>query len=95
MGRVIEVVRTFIPAERWPEVQAALRGETHVSQETSQAVQGVRMVKIDDTPDEPCSPRSRVLGPEILTEEDMTSQVVSASGFSPEVSGEFEWPRSR
>jgi hypothetical protein len=52
MGRVIEVVRTFIPSERWPEVQAALRGEAPVSQQTSQAVQGVRMVDIDDTPDE-------------------------------------------
>ena len=31
MGRIIEVVRTFIPAERWPDVQAALRGETPVS----------------------------------------------------------------
>ena len=28
MGRIIDVVRTFIPSERWPEVQAALRGET-------------------------------------------------------------------
>ena len=28
MGRIIEVVRTFIPSERWPDVQAALRGET-------------------------------------------------------------------
>ena len=27
MGRVIEVVRTFIPSQRWPEVQAALRGD--------------------------------------------------------------------
>jgi hypothetical protein len=36
MGRIIEVVRTFIPAERWPDVQAALRGETPVSQQTSQ-----------------------------------------------------------
>jgi hypothetical protein len=52
MGRVIEVVRTFIPAERWPDVQAALRGETTVSQQTSQAVEGVRMVAIDDIPDE-------------------------------------------
>ena len=51
MGGIIEVVRTFIPAERWPEVQAALRGETPTSQQTSQAVQGVRMVPIDDTPD--------------------------------------------
>ena len=49
MGRIIEVVRTFIPSERWPEVQAALRGETPVSQQTSRAVEGVRMVSIDDT----------------------------------------------
>jgi hypothetical protein len=40
MGRIIEAVRTFIPSERWPDVQAALRGETPVSQQTSQAVQG-------------------------------------------------------
>ncbi len=52
MGRIIEVVRTFIPAERWPDVQAALRGETPVSAQTSQPVNGVRMVDIDDTPDE-------------------------------------------
>ena len=52
MGRIIEVVRTFIPSERWPDVQAALRGETPVSAQTSQAVEGVRMVAIDDTPDE-------------------------------------------
>jgi hypothetical protein len=52
MGRIIEVVRTFIPAERWPDVQAALRGETPVSQQTSQAVDGVRMVPIDYAPDE-------------------------------------------
>ena len=49
MGRVIEVVRTFIPAERWPDVQAALRGETPVSAQPSQPVEGVRMVAIDDT----------------------------------------------
>jgi hypothetical protein len=52
MGRIIEVVRTFIPAERWPEVQAALRGQTPISQQTSQAVVGVRMVAIDDSPDQ-------------------------------------------
>jgi hypothetical protein len=52
MGRIIEVVRTFIPSERWPDVQAALRGETPASQQTSQAVDGVRMVAIDDSPDE-------------------------------------------
>jgi hypothetical protein len=52
MGRIIEVVRTFIPAERWPDVQAALRGETPVSAQTSRPVEGVRMVDIDDSPDE-------------------------------------------
>jgi hypothetical protein len=52
MGRIIDVVRTFIPSERWPDVQAALRGETPVAQQTSQAVDVVRMVNIDDTPDE-------------------------------------------
>jgi hypothetical protein len=52
MGRIIEVVRTFIPSERWPDVQAALRGETPVSHQTSQAVEGARMVDIDDAPDE-------------------------------------------
>lgn len=25
MGRIIQVVRTFIPSERWPEVQVALQ----------------------------------------------------------------------
>jgi len=49
MGRTIEVVRTFIPAERWPDVQAALRGETPVSAQPSQPIEGVRMVAIDDT----------------------------------------------
>jgi hypothetical protein len=52
MGRIIEVVRTVIPSERWPDVQAALRGETPVSHQTSQAVEGARMVDIDDAPDE-------------------------------------------
>jgi hypothetical protein len=30
VGRIIEVVRTFIPSERWPEVQAALRGDASI-----------------------------------------------------------------
>src|SRR6476469_4334593 len=38
--------------EYWPDVQAALRGETPVSQQTSHATEAVRMVDIDDTPDE-------------------------------------------
>jgi hypothetical protein len=52
MGRIIEVVRTFIPAERWPEVQAVLRGETPTRRQQPHAVESVRMVTIDDTPDE-------------------------------------------
>src|SRR6476620_8041675 len=40
MGRIIEVVRTFIPSERWPDVQAALRGETPVSPPRSQRLTG-------------------------------------------------------
>ena len=61
MGRIIEVVRTFIPSERWPDVQAALRGESPVSQQTSHAVEGVRIVPIDDTPDEDGNKQSNVL----------------------------------
>jgi hypothetical protein len=52
MGRIIEVVRTFVPPEKWPELQAKLRGETPVRQQQCSSVQGVRMVAIDDTPDE-------------------------------------------
>jgi hypothetical protein len=52
VGRVIEVVRTFIPSERWPEVQAALCGETPIRQQQSSPVNSVRIVAIDDTPEE-------------------------------------------
>jgi hypothetical protein len=52
MGRIIEVVRTFIPSERWPEVQAALRGEAPIRKPGAQTVEGIRMVDIDDMPDE-------------------------------------------
>jgi uncharacterized protein YfeS len=48
MGRVIEVVRTFIPSERWPEVQAALRGETPTRRQQPEVAERVRMVEIDD-----------------------------------------------
>jgi hypothetical protein len=51
MGRVIEVVRTFIPSERWAEVQAALRGEAPIRQQQAKPVEGIRMVHIDDDPD--------------------------------------------
>ena len=53
MGRIVEVVRTFIPSERWPEVQAALRGDASIQrQQQSSPVEGLRMVAIDDTPDQ-------------------------------------------
>ncbi len=49
VGRIIDVVRTFIPSERWPEVQGALRGEPRHQQ--SAPVEGIRMVAVDDTHD--------------------------------------------
>ena len=52
MGRIIDVVRTFIPSERWPEVLAALHGETPTRRQQPQVVERVRMVPIDDAPDE-------------------------------------------
>jgi hypothetical protein len=53
VGRVIEVVRTFIPSERWPEVQAARRGDASIQrQQQSSPVGGLRVVAIDDTPDQ-------------------------------------------
>jgi hypothetical protein len=51
MGHIIETVRTFVPRERWPELQAALRGETPIRQQQARPVEGVRMVHIDDAPD--------------------------------------------
>jgi hypothetical protein len=53
VGRIIEVVRTFIPSERWPEVQAALRGDPSLQrQQRSSPAQGVRIVAIDDNSDQ-------------------------------------------
>jgi hypothetical protein len=53
MRHIIETVRTFVPRERWPELQAALRGEAPIQrQQQSAPVGGVRMVAIDDTPDQ-------------------------------------------
>jgi hypothetical protein len=51
MGRVIEVVRQFVPPDKWPEVQAILRGEGSPRVQP-QAVESVRVVEIDDKPDE-------------------------------------------
>ena len=52
MGRIVEVVRTFIPSERWPEVQAAVRGDAPIRKPGAQEVQGIEMVDIDDGSDE-------------------------------------------
>jgi hypothetical protein len=53
MGRIVEVVRTFVPSERWPEVQAALRGNAYVRcPEPDRPVGDVRMVAINDNPDD-------------------------------------------
>ena len=48
MGRVIEVVREFVPAEHWPAMQARLRGEAPTRRQQPQVVERVRMVEIDD-----------------------------------------------
>jgi hypothetical protein len=52
MGRIVEVVRAFVPADRWPELQAALRGEAPVRNLEAQEVAGIEMVDIDDGSDE-------------------------------------------
>jgi hypothetical protein len=52
MGRIIEVVRTFIPSERWPEVQAALRGDAPIPKPQAQKVDRIRMVETDDGSDD-------------------------------------------
>jgi hypothetical protein len=52
VGRIIDVIHTFIPSERWPEVQAALRGDMPIRPQQSEPPEGLRMVHIDDMPDE-------------------------------------------
>jgi hypothetical protein len=56
IGRIIDVMRTYIPSDRWPEVQAALRRDVPVHRQQQQTCpdEGIRMVAIDDTPDEEC-----------------------------------------
>ena len=51
-GPDIEVVQTFIPSDRWPEVQAALRGDTPIHPEQSEPLEDIQMIHIDDMPDE-------------------------------------------
>lgn len=52
MGRIVEVVRAFIPSERWPEVQAALRRDEPVDAPAAPGTDGIQMVEIDDGFDE-------------------------------------------
>jgi hypothetical protein len=52
MGHIVEVVRAFVRQEQWPDLQAALRGEAPIRQQQAKTVEGVRMVDIDDMPDE-------------------------------------------
>jgi hypothetical protein len=49
MGRIVDVVRTFVPSEKWPEVQAALRGGAPTRSPETQELDGIRMVEIDDS----------------------------------------------
>jgi len=48
MGRIVEVVRAFIPSERWPEVQAALRSDEPVDAAAAREPDEIEMVEIDD-----------------------------------------------
>jgi len=51
MGRIVEVVRAFVPNDDWPKVQAVLRGEVEL--ETAQEEQAeFEMVNIADEDDE-------------------------------------------
>jgi hypothetical protein len=52
MDRIIDVIKTFIPSDRWPEVQAALRGDTPIRPQQPEPLDGIEMVHIDDMPDE-------------------------------------------
>lgn len=47
-GRMIEVIRNYVPADKWTEVQAVLRGEA-IEHARPKSVGAVRMVEIDDT----------------------------------------------
>jgi hypothetical protein len=52
MDRIIDVIKTFIPSDRWPEVQAALRADTPIHAEQSEPLEDIQMIHIDDMPDE-------------------------------------------
>jgi hypothetical protein len=52
MDRIIDVMHTFIPSDRWPEVQAALRADRPIHAEQSDPLEDIQMIHIDDMPDE-------------------------------------------
>jgi hypothetical protein len=52
LGRVIELVQSFVPKEKWPALQAALRGDlTAVESTMTPKTTTIRMVEIDDASD--------------------------------------------
>lgn len=53
MNRMIELVRAFVPKDRWPSLQAALKGEPAVieGEIAKDDEVKVRMADIDDSPD--------------------------------------------
>ncbi len=48
MGRIVEVVREFVPAERWPALKAALRRDQGLEDAAEREPDEVEMVEIDD-----------------------------------------------
>jgi hypothetical protein len=54
MNRIIELVRTYVPQGLWPALQAALKGEpvAVVGELAKDEEPKVRMIDIDDSPDE-------------------------------------------
>lgn len=52
MGKMISVVRQFVPPDRWPALQAALTGQEPPQETRSVAsTPSVRIVEVDDAPD--------------------------------------------
>jgi hypothetical protein len=52
VGHIVEVVRAFVPSERWPELQAALRSDGPVDAAAERESDDIEMVEIDDGFDE-------------------------------------------
>ena len=52
MGRIVEVVRAFVPTERWPALQAALRSDEPVDAAPEREPDEIEMVEIDDGSDD-------------------------------------------